>query len=111
MGDFSWQHGIAFLAGLAALLAPGLWANDAGKQPLMMLGALLALAGLYALLSAAGPTPWTTTAFATLIFISPWAFGFTGAHAAAWTAWIAGGIATIVGVWDATQARSASTVT
>lgn len=111
MGNFSWQHGVAFLAGLAALLAPGLWADDAGKQPLMVLGTLLALAGLYALLSAAGPTAWTATAFAALIFVSPWAFGFTGSHAGAWTAWIAGGVATIVGVWGATQVRSVSTAT
>jgi hypothetical protein len=111
MGNFSWQDGVAFVAGLAALLAPGLWADNAGKQPLMVLGALLALAGLYALLSAAGPSTWTATAFAVLIFISPWAFGFTGENAAAWTAWIAGGVAAIVGVWGATQARSGSTAT
>ncbi len=111
MGKFSWQDGVAFVAGLVALLAPGLWADDAGKQPLMVLGALLALAGLYALLSAAGPTTWTATAFAVLIFVSPWAFGFSGQHAGAWTAWIAGGVAAIVGVWGATQVRSASTAT
>jgi hypothetical protein len=111
MGNFSWQGGVAFVAGLAALLAPGLWADNAGKQPLMVLGALLALAGLYALLSAVGPSTWTATAFAVLIFISPWAFGFTGENAAAWTAWIAGGVAAIVGVWGATQARSSSTAT
>ena len=111
MRNFSWQDGVAFVAGLAALLAPELWADDAGKQPMMVLGALLALAGLYSLLSAAGPTTWTATAFAVLIFVSPWAFGFTGADAAAWTAWIAGGVAAIVGVWGATQARSTSTAT
>ena len=92
--------GSALIAGVCVLILTTL-----------VLGTVLALAGLYALLSAAGPTPWTTTAFAALIFVSPWAFGFTGSHAAAWTAWIAGGIATIVGVWDATQVRSASTVT
>ena len=67
--------------------------------------ALLALAGLYALLGAPGPSAWTATAFALLIFVSPWAFGFTGADAAAWTAWIVGAVATIVGVWGATRAR------
>ncbi|MFD0903957.1 SPW repeat protein [Actinomadura sediminis] len=105
MDKFAWQDGVAFVAGLVALLAPGLWADDAGEQPLMVLGALLALAGLYALLGAPGPTAWTTTAFALLIFVSPWAFGFTGADAAAWTAWIAGAVATIVGLWGATRAR------
>ncbi|MFI0479819.1 SPW repeat protein [Actinomadura sp. 9N215] len=105
MQKFAWQDGVAFLAGLVALLAPELWGDNAGQQPLMVLGALLAMAGLYALLGSAGPTAWTATAFALLIFVSPWAFGFDGADAAAWTAWIAGGVATIVGVWGATQAR------
>ncbi|MEV5830830.1 SPW repeat protein [Spirillospora sp. NPDC052242] len=105
MDKFAWQDGVAFVAGLVALLAPNLWADDAGEQPLMVLGALLALAGLYALLGAAGPSAWTATAFALLIFVSPWAFGFTGADAAAWTAWIVGAVATIVGLWGATQAR------
>jgi hypothetical protein len=104
MGKFAWQDGVAFLAGLVALLAPPLWADDQGTQPLMVLGALLALAGLYSLLSAAGPSAWTATAFAVLIFVSPWAFGFSGADAAAWTAWIAGGAAAIVGLWGATRA-------
>ncbi|MBA9006218.1 MULTISPECIES: SPW repeat protein [Thermomonospora] len=103
MGRFAWQDAVAFVAGLAAALAPELWADDAGRQPLMVLGALLALAGLYALLGAAGPSAWTTTAFAVLVFVSPWAFGFTGEGAAAWTAWLAGGAATAVGLWTAAQ--------
>ncbi|GLW66317.1 hypothetical protein Arub01_45610 [Actinomadura rubrobrunea] len=111
MGKFAWQDGVAFLAGLVALVAPELWADGAGKQPLMVLGALLALAGLYALIGAAGPTPWTTTAFALLVFVSPWAFSFSGEDAAAWTAWIAGGIAAIVGIWGATQAGGGLTRT
>ncbi|WP_433337983.1 SPW repeat protein [Spirillospora sp. CA-294931] len=111
MGKFAWQDGVALVAGLAALLAPPLWADDAGEQPLMVLGALLALAGLYSLLGAAGPSAWTATAFALLIFVSPWAFGFTGEDAAAWTAWIAGGVAAIVGVWGATQTTRAEATT
>ncbi|MFI0446446.1 SPW repeat protein [Actinomadura sp. 6N118] len=109
MDKFAWQDAVTFVAGVAALLAPELWADDRGEQPLMVLGALLALAGLYALLGAAGPSAWTATAFALLLFVSPWAFGFTGDDAAAWTAWIAGGVATIVGLWGATRARGAAT--
>jgi hypothetical protein len=104
---FAWQDAVAFVAGLAALLAPELWTDGVGRQPLMVLGALLALAGLYALLGSAGPTAWTRTAFAALVFVSPWAFGFTGDGAAAWTAWIAGGVAAIVGLWTATQTMTA----
>lgn len=109
MDRFAWEDVVAFVAGLAALLAPELWADNVGKQPLMVLGALLALAGLYALLGSAGPTAWTRTAFAVLVFVSPWAFDFTGTAAAAWTAWIAGGVAAIVGLWTATQTVTART--
>ncbi|MFG2001100.1 SPW repeat protein [Spirillospora sp. NPDC048911] len=105
MDKIAWQDAVAFVAGVAALLAPELWADGMGREPLMVLGALLALAGLYALLGAAGPSGWTATAFALLLFVAPWAFGFTGESAAAWTAWIAGGVATIVGLWGATRAR------
>jgi SPW repeat len=70
--------------------------------------ALLALAGLYSLVGVSGPPAWTATAFAVLVFVSPWAFSFTGKGAAAWTAWIAGGLAAIVGLWAANQARHAS---
>lgn len=108
MDRLPWQDAVAFLAGLATLLAPELWADDAGKQPMMVLGTLLAVAGLYAVLGATGPSAWAMTAFAALIFVSPWAFAFTGADAAAWTAWIAGGVATIVGLWTATQPRLAA---
>lgn len=107
MDRFAWQDAVAFVAGLAALLAPELWTDGGGQQPLMVLGALLALAGLYALLGSAGPSAWTRTAFAVLLFVSPWAFGFTGDGAAAWTAWITGGVAAIVGLWMATQTMTA----
>ena len=98
---FPYEAAVAFLAGLAALLAPDLWADGAGRVPLMVLGALLGLAGLHALLGAAGPSAWTAAAFAVLLFVSPWAWQFTGEDAAAWTAWIAGGIAAIVALYTA----------
>lgn len=108
MGKYPLEGAVAFVAGLAALLAPEVWGDKAGLMPLMVLGALLALSGLYALASAAGASAWATTAFAVLIFVSPWAFAFDGSHKSAWTAWIAGGVAAIVGLWAANQARSSS---
>jgi hypothetical protein len=108
MGKYSLEGAVALVAGLAALLAPELWGDKAGLMPLMVLGALLALSGLYALASVAGVSDWTTTAFAVLIFVSPWAFAYDGSNKSAWTAWIAGGLATIVGLWTAYQARSKS---
>ncbi|GAA3231496.1 SPW repeat protein [Actinocorallia longicatena] len=103
---FNYEAAVAFLAGLAALLAPDLWTDGAGRQPLMVLGVLLLLAGLYALLGAAGPTAWTATAFAALLFVAPWAWQFTGDNGAAWTAWIAGGVAAIVALYGTTRAAA-----
>jgi len=96
---YSHEAAVAFLAGLAALLAPDLWADGAGRGPLMVLGVLLLTAGVYGLLGASGPSGWTTTAFAVLLFTAPWIWQFTGQDGAAWTAWIAGGAAVIVALY------------
>ena len=105
---YSYEAAVAFLAGLAALLAPDLWADGAGRAPLMVLGVLLLLAGLYGLLGAAGPGAWTVTAFAALLFTAPWAWQFTGHDGAAWTAWIAGGAAVIVALYTLYTANRTS---
>ncbi|GAB3677501.1 hypothetical protein GCM10027589_47720 [Actinocorallia lasiicapitis] len=104
---FNYEAAVAFVAGLAALLAPDLWADGAGREPLMVLGVLLLLSGLYALLGAAGPTAWTAAAFAALLFVAPWAWQFTGDDAASWTAWIAGGAAVIVALYGTTKSADA----
>ncbi|GAB2852062.1 hypothetical protein GCM10022221_59300 [Actinocorallia aurea] len=103
---FSYEAAVAFLAGLAALLAPDLWSDGAGREPLMVLGALLALTGLFGLLGRAGPSEWTATAFAVLLFVAPWAWQFTGDDGAAWTAWIAGAVTVIVGLYAAATVRA-----
>jgi hypothetical protein len=104
---FNYEAAVALLAGLAALLAPDLWADGAGREPLMVLGVLLLMAGLFALLGAAGPTAWTAAAFAVLLFVAPWAWQFTASDAAAWTAWIAGGVAALVAVYGVTRTAEA----
>ncbi|MCD0453661.1 SPW repeat protein [Actinocorallia sp. API 0066] len=105
---FSLPAAVAFVAGLAALLAPDLWADGAGREPLFVLGALLALVGAFGLLGKAGPSEWTATAFAVLLFVAPWAWQFTGSDAAAWTAWIAGAVTVIVGLYDSATAGDAA---
>ncbi|GII77110.1 hypothetical protein Sru01_20920 [Sphaerisporangium rufum] len=104
----SWADVVAFLAGLAAVLAPFVWATGtaAAVQPLLVLGALLLVSALWSLLGAGGASSWVTAAFGALLFLSPWAFGFDGSGAAALTAWIAGAVTVIVGLWTALQTRS-----
>jgi len=97
---------VAFVAAavvLALVDGPeGRWA----ALHLFLLGALLTVSGLWSLLGAGGASSWVTAAFGALLFVSPWAFGFTGDVAAAWTAWITGGVTVIVGLWTALQTRS-----
>ncbi|ADG89336.1 hypothetical protein TBS_33720 [Thermobispora bispora] len=99
---------VALLAGLASVLAPFIWASDAAAatQPLLLLGALLVVSALWSLVGSGGASSWVTAAFAALLFVSPWAFGFDGDAAAAWTAWAAGAIALIVGFVTSLQART-----
>ncbi|GII64006.1 hypothetical protein Skr01_40910 [Sphaerisporangium krabiense] len=103
----SWADVVAFLAGAAAVLAPFLWADGtrAAAQPLLLVGGLLLISALWSLLGAGGASSWVTAAFGALLFLSPFAFGFDGDGAAAWTAWIAGGVTVIVGLWTALQTR------
>jgi SPW repeat. len=98
---------VALIAGLVAVVGTFIWATaDAAGQPLLVLGALLTVSGLWSLLGAGGASSWVTAAFGALLFLSPWAFGFTGDLASAWTAWITGGVTVIVGLWTALQTRS-----
>ncbi|GIH72880.1 SPW repeat domain-containing protein [Sphaerimonospora thailandensis] len=99
---------IALLAGLVSLLAAFIWASDvnAAGQPLLLLGALLVVSALWAILGAGGASSWVTAAFGALLFVSPWAFGFDGDAAAAWTAWLAGGVTVVVGLLTTLQARA-----
>ncbi|MEO3810244.1 SPW repeat protein [Sphaerisporangium sp. B11E5] len=99
---------VAFVAGLVAVLAAFFWAGDAGEatQPLLVLGTLLLVSGLWGLLGAGGASSWVTAAFGALLVVSPWAFGFDGTAAAAWTAWLTGAVTVIVGLWTALQTRA-----
>ncbi|MBP2703042.1 SPW repeat protein [Microbispora sp. RL4-1S] len=98
---------IALIAGLVSVLATFFWAGDvtAANTPLLLLGALLVVSALWAILGAGGASSWVTAAFGALLFVSPWAFGFDGDAAAAWTAWIAGGVTVVVGLLTALQVR------
>ncbi|MFC7386012.1 SPW repeat domain-containing protein [Sphaerisporangium rhizosphaerae] len=108
----AWPDLVAFLAGAAAVLAPFFWAGGASNaaQPLLVLGALLLVSALWALLGAGGASSWVTAAFGALLVVSPWAFGFDGSAAAAWTAWIAGAATVIVTLWTASQIRGRARV-
>ncbi|MFC6082442.1 SPW repeat protein [Sphaerisporangium aureirubrum] len=101
---------VAFVAGLVAVLAVFVWAGDVdgATLPLLVLGVLLLVSGLWGLLGAGGASAWVTAAFGALLVVSPWAYGFDGTASAAWTAWLAGAVTVIVGLWTALQNRVTS---
>ncbi|GII56905.1 hypothetical protein Pth03_52940 [Planotetraspora thailandica] len=100
---------VALLAGLVAVLAPFFWVDAAAATtPLLILGTLLVVSALWAVLGAGGASSWVVAAFGALLFVSPWAFGFDGDSAAAWTAWIAGAVTVVIGLLTTLQARSAA---
>jgi hypothetical protein len=56
-----------------------------------VLGVLIALAGLLnAAMSRVGGLEVIPAVLAVILFVSPWAFGFTAVTALAWSAWIVG---------------------
>ncbi|GAA1274548.1 hypothetical protein GCM10009677_29800 [Sphaerisporangium rubeum] len=101
---------VAFLAGLVAVVAVFVWANGVADAalPLLALGVLLLISGLWGLLGAGGASLWVTAAFGALLVVSPWAFGFDGTQAAAWTAWLAGAVTVLVALWTSLQNRAAT---
>lgn len=62
-------------------------------------GVLLMASGIWNLMSPGQPVAeWVQMVLGALLFISPWLVGYTTHMGAAWTSWIAGGVALIVGV-------------
>ncbi|MGI8329722.1 serine/threonine-protein kinase [Actinomadura scrupuli] len=103
--DLGLQGTLMAVGGLLVFLAPELWADETAQArlPFGVLGPLMALAGLYSVLGVRGLGAWGRTALGVLVNVSPWAFGFTGHSAAAWTAWAAGGLVVLAGLWEATR--------
>lgn len=93
-----WQDWVAVLAGAFAALST-IWINLTGEgaalATMITLGALIVLSALVAL---ARPglvaTEWLSAIFGVLLFVAPFAMGFTSLAGAAWTCWIAGVVAT-----------------
>lgn len=87
------------LLGVVALLSP-LWmdTDNTAMWTLIVLGALVALDGL-ASLAMPGMVygEGIQIILGVVMFVSPWILGYTGYHGAAWTAWIVGVLAVVVG--------------
>jgi len=100
--SWRWQDGLALVAGAVLALTP-IWASPAATKAtwtMVVLGVILAAASVWSLLSPERViSEWAHVALGVLIAVSPWALGFTAHRGAAWTAWVVGVIALLLGAW------------
>jgi hypothetical protein len=87
-----WQDWVVVGLGVILFLTPfafGVTANTVAASTVYVLGVLIALAGLLnAAMRQAGGLELIPAVLAVILFVSPWAFGFTAVTALAWSAWI-----------------------
>jgi len=108
-----WQDWTALVVGVYAFLAP-IWTTTDTKTTwtMVILGVITAAASLWSLASPADEAlEYGHAVLGVLFFIAPWVLGFTALTGMAWTAWIVGIIAFIVGVWAVPVSHHAHTVT
>jgi hypothetical protein len=95
-----WQDWVALAAGVVLALTP-LWSSPGfnGAWALVVLGVLLVGTSLWSLYDpAAMLSEYTHALLGLLAVITPWVFGFTDITVAAYTSWVVGAIAVIVGL-------------
>ena len=105
----SWTDLVALVAGAVAVIAGFTWADGSATQPFFVLGALLVASSLWALLGAGGASGWVVAAFGLILVVSPWAWGFDGDAASAWTAWLTGAV-TVLAALAVAQSRTTTRV-
>jgi hypothetical protein len=95
-----WQDWVAVAAGLYAALST-LWTHQMGaSMPIMIvLGVLLIASGVWSLaMPGLVAMEWIHAVLGVLLIISPWVGGYATATGAAWTSWITGVVALVVGL-------------
>ena len=87
-----WQDWVVVGLGVVLFVTPfifGETANSVAASTTYVLGALIALAGvLNAAMKDAGGLELIPAVLAVILFVSPWAFGFSAVTGLAWAAWI-----------------------
>jgi hypothetical protein len=105
-----WAEGLALIAGAVLALSP-IWVSvgASGIATMIVLGALIFLAGLYAAISPGILVGgWANGIFGVLAFIAPWVIGYNTQSGAAWTSWVVGVVAFVVGLVAFTPERQGS---
>jgi hypothetical protein len=87
-----WQDWVVVGLGVILFVTPfvfGETAQSVAASTAYVLGVALALAGLLnAAMRKAGGLEIVPAVLAAILFVSPWAFGFTAVTALAWSSWI-----------------------
>ena len=87
-----WQDWVVVGLGVIMFVTPFLFGETSqtvAASTAYVLGVLLALAGLLnAAMKEAGGLEIIPAVLAVILFVSPWAFGFTAVAALAWSAWV-----------------------
>jgi hypothetical protein len=94
-----WHDWGAVVLGVVAGLSV-LWLNtpDEAMWTLLVFGVLLLAAGLWSLaLPGSVASEYVHIALGALLFISPWVLGYADATGSAWTSWVIGVVAVVIG--------------
>ncbi|MET0714822.1 MAG: SPW repeat protein [Mycetocola sp.] len=104
-----WQDWAAVALGLYVALSV-LWTTQAGtSMPILItLGVLLAGSGVVSLaMPGLVSMEWIHVVIGALLVISPWVGGYASQMGVAWTSWICGALAIVVGALAIQPARQA----
>lgn len=98
-----WQDWLKVAVGLLVIASPWILGASASNAILwnsLIVGGLLALAGLWALYQPMEALPeWASVVLGIWLVISPWILGFSATTSAVWYDVIAGAVVAIVAVW------------
>ena len=98
-----WQDWLTVVVGVLLFVAPFIFGAGAGTPATLTAyigGVLLVIAGVWSLSSPSNQAAeWAAVVVGVLVFIAPWVIGFTSLTPIAWSAWIAGLLAVVLGGW------------
>ena len=109
-----WQDWLTVIIGVLLFITPfvfGATAMAGAAWTAYIGGALLVIAGLWSLSSGTNQwLEWAMVVVGVLVFIAPWVLGFTSESSIAWSAWIAGVLAVLIGGSDLVRERDRPTL-
>ena len=96
-----WQDWATVVVGVLLFITPFVFAANGtpvAAWTAYVGGVLLVIAGLWTLSTPSVQfTEWAQIVIGVLVFLAPFALGFTGLSGIAWSAWIAGVLAVVLG--------------